>query len=73
MNEHIAEKDALAKVLELHRPVQWKGWQLWAARIAKDGRAFVDRWCLECRKEWPCPTARCVTPPAEGRTDGAKP
>jgi hypothetical protein len=48
--------DALYRVQSLHRPVQWKGWRLWINTIAREPRAYVNKWCAECHKPWPCPT-----------------
>lgn len=59
-----AEK-AAQRVRALHQPVQWTGWRLWISRIAHDPLAYCDRWCRECRKPWPCPTAQALTTPPE--------
>lgn len=60
--------DARRQVLDLHKPVQWTGWQLWLQRFGHNGLAFVDRWCVECRQPWPCRTAEITTPPAQPPT-----
>lgn len=44
------------RIEALHRPVQWRGWRLWVQRIGRQPLAYVDLWCAECRKPWPCPT-----------------
>ena len=54
----------------LHRPVQWKGWRLFAQRIGRQPLAFVDEWCAECRKEWPCPTGDIITKHSTGGDRG---
>jgi len=45
---------------DLHRKVQWTGWRLWFQRAGRNPLAFYDGWCRECRKPWPCPTAKVL-------------